>query len=131
MTLSMILRVALRALAKHKMRAGLTVLGIVIGVAAVILLVSVSQSAGLMVQQQFQSLGTNMLIVIPGSQNGGGVRKGLGSLMTLTAADAAAMVADCPAVLAAAPIVAAKGPRWWPEIKTGRPTRSSASTPAT
>jgi putative ABC transport system permease protein len=62
-----------------------------------------------MVQQQFQSLGTNMLIVIPGSQNGGGVRKGLGSLMTLTAADAAAMVSDCPAVLAAAPIVAAKG----------------------
>jgi putative ABC transport system permease protein len=84
-------------------------LGIVIGVAAVILLVSVSQSAGLMVQQQFQSLGTNMLIVIPGSQNGGGVRKGLGSLVTLTAADAEAMVAECPAVLAAAPIVAAKG----------------------
>jgi len=109
MTLSMILRVALRALAKHKMRAGLTVLGIVIGVAAVSLLVSVSQSAGRMGQQQFQSLGTNMLIVIPGSQNGGGVRKGLGSLMTLTAADAAAMVSDCPAVLAAAPIVAAKG----------------------
>ena len=76
MTLSMILRVALRALAKNKMRAGLTVLGIVIGVAAVILLVSISQSAGLMVQEQFQSLGTNMLIVIPGSQNGGGVRKG-------------------------------------------------------
>ena len=105
----MVLRVAFRALRKHKMRAGLTVLGIVIGVAAVILLVSVSQSAGLMVQEQFQSLGTNMLFVIPGSQNGGGVRKGSGSLATLTAADADAMVVECPAVLAASPIVNAKG----------------------
>ena len=63
MNVLLIVRVALRALAKNKMRAGLTVLGIVIGVAAVILLVSISQSAGLMVQEQFQTLGTNVIFV--------------------------------------------------------------------
>ena len=95
------LRVALRALAKNKIRAGLTVLGIVIGVAAVILLVSISQSAGLMVQEQFRSLGTNVIIVFPGSQSGGGVQKGAGTVVTLTAADSDAIAEECPAVLAA------------------------------
>ena len=109
MNLAMILRVALRALSKNKMRAGLTVLGIVIGVAAVILLVSISQSAGLMVQEQFQSLGTNVLFVIPGSQEGGGVHLPSGSITTLIAADADAMAAECPAVLAASPMVDARG----------------------
>ena len=66
----MILRVALRALAKNKMRAGLTVLGIVIGVAAVILLVSIVQSAGQLVQDQLQAVGTNAIIVFPGSRKG-------------------------------------------------------------
>jgi putative ABC transport system permease protein len=102
-------RIALRALAKNKTRAGLTVLGIVIGVAAVILLVSISQSAGNMVQEQFQSLGTNVLVVIPGSAAGGGVRRGVGTAPTLTAADAKAMEKECSAVLAASPIVGAQG----------------------
>lgn len=103
------IRIALRALAKNKTRAGLTVLGIVIGVAAVILLVSISQSAGIMVQQQFQSLGTNVLVVIPGSKAGGGVQHGTGSIPTLTAADAKAIEAECTSVLAASPIVGAQG----------------------
>ena len=94
----MIIRVALRALAKNKMRAGLTVLGIVIGVAAVILLVSVCQSAGQLMQDQLQAIGTNVLIVFPGSQHGGGVRTGFGGVPTLCAADADAMSAECPAV---------------------------------
>jgi putative ABC transport system permease protein len=121
MNLSMIIRVALRALAKNKMRAGLTVLGIVIGVAAVILLVSISQSAGLMVQQQFQSLGTNVIFVLPGSQKGGGVHLGAGTITSLIAADADAMVAECPAVLAASPMVIARdqliagNQNWWPD----------------
>ena len=84
MNLLLILRVAFRALAKNKMRAGLTVLGIVIGVAAVILLVSISQSAGLMMQDQFQSLGTNLVIVSSGSRHGDGVQRGEGSVTTLT-----------------------------------------------
>ena len=125
MNLSLILRVALRALLKNKMRAGLTVLGIVIGVAAVILLVSISQSAGLMVQQQFQSLGTNALIITPGSQKGGGVHAGAGSITSLIPADSDALVAECPAVLAASPIVMARAQviagnqNWYPDELCG------------
>ena len=125
MNLTLILRVALRALAKNKMRAGLTVLGIVIGVAAVILLVSISQSAGLMIQEQFQSLGTNVIIVHPGSQRGGGVHMGAGSTVTLVPADADAMAAECPAVLAATPMVNARAQvvvgnqNWYPDELVG------------
>jgi putative ABC transport system permease protein len=109
MNLLMIIRVALRALAKNKLRAALTVLGIVIGVAAVILLVSISQSAGLMVQDQFRSLGTNVIIVIPSSRSGGGVQKGSGTMVTLSAADAYAIADECSAALAATPLVNARG----------------------
>jgi len=125
MNLLLILRVALRALSKNKMRAGLTVLGIVIGVAAVILLVSISQSAGLMVQEQFQSMGTNVLIVHPGSQRGGGVHMGAGSITTLSAADADALAVECPAVMAASPMVNARAQvvsgnqNWYPEEVVG------------
>ena len=108
MNILMIVRVALRALAKNKMRAGLTVLGIVIGVAAVILLVSIVQSAGQLVQDQIQGLGTNVLVVHPGSKNSNGVRTPQGGITTLSAADADA-VADCPAVLASTPIIMALG----------------------
>jgi putative ABC transport system permease protein len=109
MNLLAITRVALRALAKNKMRAVLTILGIVIGVAAVILLVSVSQSAGVMVRDQFQSLGTNAVYVIPGSESGGGVHGGAGTLVTLTAADAEAIMRECPSVQATSPLVNARG----------------------
>jgi len=108
MKLLMTVRVALRALAKNKMRAGLTVLGIVIGVAAVILLVSICQSAGQLVQNQLQTIGTNAIIIEPGSQNNAGVRKSAGSIPTLCAADADAMAEECPAVLAASPMVFAQ-----------------------
>src|SRR5205085_5025924 len=78
------LRIALRALAKNKMRAGLTVLGLVIGIAAVTLMVSIGQSASALVQGQFQNLGTNVILIFPGSQRNGGVRQGL--IPSLTAA---------------------------------------------
>jgi putative ABC transport system permease protein len=103
------LRVAARALAKNKMRASLTVLGIVIGIAAVIAMVSLGQSATAMVQEQFQSLGTNVVVVFPGSQQQGGVRRGMGTVQSLTDDDAEAIVRDCPAVLAASPIVMGTG----------------------
>jgi putative ABC transport system permease protein len=125
MNLLLTVRVAFRALAKNKMRAGLTVLGIVIGVGAVILMVSICESAGLMIQEQFQSMGTNVVIVHPGSQRGGGVHMGSGSMTTLTAADADAMAAECPAVLAATPMVNARGQvvagnqNWYPDEIVG------------
>lgn len=108
MNFSVTLRVALRAIVKNKMRAGLTVLGIIIGVAAVILLVSISQSAGLMVKDQFQSLGTNVLFIVPGSQQGGGIRLPTGSITTLVAADADAILVECSAVAAVSPMVSAR-----------------------
>ena len=109
MNLLLILRVAFRALSKNKMRAGLTVLGIVIGVAAVILLVSISQSAGLMIQGQFESLGTNLVMVFSGSHSSGGVARGAKSVITLTSGDADAIAEECPTVRAASPAVYAGG----------------------
>jgi putative ABC transport system permease protein len=101
------LRIALRALAKNKMRAGLTVLGVVIGIAAVTTMVSIGQSAGALVQGELQSLGTNVIFVVPGSTRSGGVRQA--QAPTLTAADADAIAKECPAVAAASPLVGAGG----------------------
>lgn len=109
MNLWMIIRVGCRALLRNKMRAVLTVLGIVIGVAAVILLVSISQSAGLMIQDQFESLGTNLVMVFSGNRSSGGVKRGARSVITLTATDADAMAEECPSVRAASPVVFTSG----------------------
>jgi putative ABC transport system permease protein len=98
---------ALRALAKNKMRAGLTVLGVVIGIAAVTTMISVGQSAGELVQGQFRALGTNVLIVLPESRRDGGVRKS--GNPTLTAHDSGAIGSECPSVLAASPFVWTNG----------------------
>ncbi len=103
------IRIALRALAKNKMRAALTVLGVVIGVAAVTTMVSVGQSASQLVQGELQGLGTNVIVVFPGSKRGKGVRHGRGSIPTLTADDSTAIALECPSVLAASPIVGAMG----------------------
>ena len=90
----LILRVAWRALAKNKMRAGLTILGVVIGIAAVTAMVSIGQSASGLVQSQFEMLGTNVIVVLPGSHSRGGVRQGM--VNTLTARDSEAMGTECP-----------------------------------
>jgi putative ABC transport system permease protein len=96
------IRIALRALRKNKMRSALTVLGIVIGIAAVTTMVSIGESASALVQGQFETLGTNVLAVFPGAQRHGGIRQG--RAQTLTAADARAIKAECESVLAASPI---------------------------
>ena len=101
------LRIALRALAKNKMRAGLTVLGVVIGIAAVTLMVSIGQSASQLVQNELQNLGTNVLIVIPGGQRREGVHQG--AIPHLTGADSDAIESDCPAIMAASPLVGCSG----------------------
>jgi len=96
--LRMTLRTALRALRRNKMRSALTMLGIIIGVAAVITMVSIGQGADAAVQNQIRSLGTNLLMVIPGATTSSGVRSGWGGVSTLTAADAAAIKKECPSV---------------------------------
>ena len=101
------IRVALRALAKNKLRAGLTMLGIIIGIASVTTMVSLGGSASALVQGQLQTLGTNVIIVMPGASRGGGVRDTL--VPTLTAKDSAAIGKECPAVLAASPLMGASG----------------------
>ena len=101
------IRIALRALLKNKMRAGLTILGVVIGIASVTTMVSIGQSASMLVQSQFQALGTNVIVIFPGSQRGGGVRQA--PVQTLTATDSRAIADECPAVLASTPLVGATG----------------------
>ncbi len=96
--LRMTLRAALRALRRNKMRSALTMLGIIIGVAAVITMVSIGQGADAAVQQQIRSLGTNLLMVIPGATTAAGVRSGWGGVSNLTVTDALAMRKECPAV---------------------------------
>ena len=106
MSLLLTLRIAWRALNKNRMRAGLTVLGVVIGIAAVTTMVSLGQSANALVQGQFQALGTNMILVFPGERNREGLRQ---AIVTLTARDSKAIETDCPSVLAATPVVGAAG----------------------
>ena len=101
------LRIAMRALAKNKMRAGLTVLGVVIGIAAVTTMVSIGQSASSLVQGQFAALGTNTIIVMPGSRRTGGLRQT--GIPSLTTADADAIAEECSTVLASSPLVGTSG----------------------
>ena len=87
----MIVLAAAQAVGRNKMRAGLTMLGVFIGVAALIAMVAVGQGANEAVAQQIQSLGTNLLVVLPGASTSGGMRGGFGSASTLTVADAEAL----------------------------------------
>ena len=102
-----VLKIALRALARNKARSILTMLGIVIGVAAVIAMVSLGQGAQDQVQQQIANMGTNMLIVSAGSQSTGGLRGGAGSITTFVPEDVQAILREAPAVRAASPSVTA------------------------
>ena len=96
-------RIALRALRVNKLRSALTMLGIIIGVGAVIAMVSVGAGAQARVAEQIQSLGSNLIIVLSGSVTSSGTRLGFGSQLTITEDDAAAIAREVPAVQAAAP----------------------------
>ncbi len=102
-------RIALRALSRNKLRSILTMLGIIIGVAAVIAVVGIGQGASASIQSQIAQLGNNMLYVMAGSSNQGGMRGGAGSTPTLTPEDADAIERECPAVRAVSPGVRANG----------------------
>ena len=89
----MIFRVALKALNRNKMRTALTMLGMIIGVAAVITMVALGTGAQSSIEAQIQTAGTNMIIVQAGNFTQGGVRQGQGNASTLTPDDAAAQIA--------------------------------------
>jgi macrolide transport system ATP-binding/permease protein len=94
----MIAAAAVQALARNKMRSALTMLGVFIGVAALIAMVAVGQGANEAVRKQIESLGTNLIVVVPGAITFGGMRGGFGSASTLTVTDAETLRRDAPAV---------------------------------
>jgi putative ABC transport system permease protein len=92
------LKIALRALRTNKMRSFLTMLGIIIGIAAVIAMMAVGSGASYVISQQIASIGSNIILVIPGSTTSGGLRMGSGGSQTLTSDDVRAIMAECPSV---------------------------------
>jgi putative ABC transport system permease protein len=92
------IRIALRALRINKLRSALTMLGIVIGVGAVIAMVAVGAGAAQRIKDQISSIGSNLMMVLPGSAMSGGMRMGHGSTMTLTEDDARAIMTEIPGV---------------------------------
>jgi len=106
----MIIRVAFRALVRNKLRAALTMLGIIIGVAAVIAMVSIGQGAQASVAAQIEAIGTNLLFVSAGAQNVGGVRSGAGDTGTnsLTVEDLESIRREVPSVSMVTPAVTSR-----------------------
>ena len=98
-------RISFRALKVNKMRSALTMLGIIIGVGAVIAMLAVGTGASKKISDQISSMGSNLLIILPGSTTAGGVRMGAGTQPTLTMGDADAIRKECPAVQDVAPVL--------------------------
>lgn len=104
MKLLIIISEAFRALQLNRLRTGLTMLGMIIGVAAVVLMLSIGQGAQINISNTIASMGSHLLIVVPGATSSGGLRFGSGSVKTLTAGDAQA-IAELSSVEATAPVV--------------------------
>lgn len=103
------IRIALRALRTNRMRSALTMLGIIIGVAAVISMVAIGSGATARIQEQIASIGSNVIIVLSGSITSNGIRLGSGASLTLSSDDATAIAQECPSVAAVAPTVRGSG----------------------
>jgi putative ABC transport system permease protein len=105
MRTSVLIKVAAQSIIKNKMRTLLTMLGIVIGVGAVIVMVAVGQGAQTRIQQQIQNLGTNMIVITPGSSQQGGVSQGAGTFNRLTVQDAEALQREGTLLSAVSPVI--------------------------
>src|SRR5687767_13413299 len=103
--LFMTLRIALRALMRNKLRAFLTMLGIIIGVGVVIAMVAIGEGAKATIRAQIASLGINVLIIVPGSLNQSGVRGGFGGVNTLVEGDVKAIAQEIRSVSFASPVL--------------------------
>jgi len=99
------LKISLRAIRINKMRSGLTMLGIIIGVGSVIAMLAVGTGASEKIRQQISSIGSNLLLIHPGSTTSGGLRMGMGSQPTLTKDDADAILREIPKVQEVAPVL--------------------------
>jgi macrolide transport system ATP-binding/permease protein len=124
----MIAGAALQALARNKMRSALTMLGVFIGVAALIAMVAVGQGANEAVRKQIESLGTNMFVVVPGASQNSGARGGFGSASTLTVADAEAVRREVPSITNVSYMIRQGGQvqlgdqNWWTAIQAVTPS---------
>ncbi len=118
-------RTALGALRRHKMRSGLSALGVVIAVGAVIAMTEIGEGSKATLQKGIASMGANTVMIFSGSTNTGGVNLGTGSAVTLTPADASEIASQCPAVSGVAPVVRARAQivygnrNWVPEQISG------------
>ena len=101
----MAFRIAVRALGRNKLRSFLTMMGIIIGVGAVIAMVAIGEGAKAFVRQQIASLGTNLLVILPGTVTVGGARTGAGGRQSLVDSDAKAVMSEIPVVTAASPVL--------------------------
>lgn len=99
------IKISLRALRVNKMRSALTMLGIIIGVGAVITMLAVGAGARSKIDEQIANLGSNLLIILPGATTAGGVRMGAGTQPTLSLGDAEAILKESPAVAYVAPVL--------------------------
>ena len=99
------LRISFRALKVNKMRSALTMLGIIIGVGAVIAMIAIGTGASKRIAEQISSMGSNLLMILPGATTAGGVRMGAGTQPTLNMADTEAILKECPAVSDVAPVL--------------------------
>ncbi len=108
MTFTSTIALAFEAITRNKLRSALTSLGVIMGVAAVIVMMALGDGAKASIEQRVSSLGTDVLTVSAGSANVGGVRMGQGAVTTLTAADAAAIAAQVPGVRAVSPGVSTR-----------------------
>ncbi|HEU4563202.1 MAG TPA: ABC transporter permease [Gemmatimonadaceae bacterium] len=105
---STLLKLAGQSIRKNKMRSLLTMLGIVIGVAAVIVMVAVGNGAQRQIQAQISSLGTNVIVIFPGSFSQGGASQGAGTFSRLTVADAEKLAREATTLSAVSPIVSTR-----------------------
>lgn len=99
------IRISFRALKVNKMRSALTMLGIIIGVGAVIAMIAIGTGASRRIAEQISKMGSNLLMILPGATTSGGVRMGSGSQPTLTMNDAEAIQKECSAVSNVAPVL--------------------------
>jgi putative ABC transport system permease protein len=105
MKIRVLIRLALESILKNKMRAALTMLGIVIGVAAVIVMVAVGYGARSRIHEQINSLGTNMIVITPGASASSGVSQGAQAFATLTVADADKLRLESQTLVAISPVI--------------------------
>ncbi|MBI5522219.1 MAG: ABC transporter permease [Desulfarculus sp.] len=123
MELFLALKIALRALAVNKMRSFLTMLGIIIGIGAVIVMIAIGAGASKVIADQIASMGSNLLLVVPGSATAGGLRSGAGTVPTITYDDVKAIQTECPSVERVAPTVRGSAQvvygnmNWWTQIQ--------------